>query len=214
MLDLNLNLYKEFYKVANSKSLGEASVKHNKSSVSFSKNIKELEDILGFALFYRTQKGMKLTKEGQEVYNYVDNALTSIDAGEKVVLANNNITNSKITIGCPSHISEFYLIEFINKLKIDYPNVKIKIVSGLSGSELLKRLEDHKIDFVIDSTKLEIDTFKFEVVKLKEISNIFVSKEKIKIKSAEEFEKYQYILPFENTSTRQKLYKFSSKYGN
>ena len=86
MLDLNLNLYKEFYKVANSKSLGEASAKHNKSSVSFSKNIKELEDILGFALFYRTQKGMKLTKEGQEVYNYVDNALTSIDAGEKVVL--------------------------------------------------------------------------------------------------------------------------------
>ena len=66
-LNISWNLYKEFYKVASSKSLADASNKHNKSSVSFSKNIKELEDILEVTLFYRTPQGMELTESRKRI---------------------------------------------------------------------------------------------------------------------------------------------------
>ena len=52
MLDINLNLYKIFHIVAKSKSYSDASNKLHMSTQAISKNIIQLENILGTKLFF------------------------------------------------------------------------------------------------------------------------------------------------------------------
>ena len=86
MLNVNLNLYRTFVTVADSKSLAEASNKLDISIPAISVNIKKLEDTLNTILFYRENDGMKLTKSGTEFYKYIMEAFQTIDLGEKMLL--------------------------------------------------------------------------------------------------------------------------------
>ena len=205
MLDMNLNLYKIFYIVAKSKSFSDASNKFGISTTAISKNIIQLEDLLNTKLFYRESNGVQLTGAGNELFEYVDKGLVSLELGEKIILQKNDLSTGEIIVGCPSHISTFYLMENIERAKKDNPNLKIRLISGANANELLKLLEDHKIDFAIDSTQIDIPYNNIEVEELKVIENIFIAKEPLKINNLKELEELKYILPFEYTSTARKL---------
>ena len=205
MLDINLNLYKSFYAVAKSKSYSDASNKMNISVTAISKNIKQLEDQLDTQLFYRESKGVRLTESGEQLFEYVDKSFTMLGIGEKLLIQKNDLSTGEIVVGCPSHIATFYLMDFIKKVKIDYPNLKIKIIAGANAKELIELLENHKIDFIIDSTQIDIPYTNIEKEEIKTIQNIFISKVPLKIKDIKELENLKYILPFEYTSTAKKL---------
>ena len=204
MLNVNLNLYRTFLVVADSKSLTDASNKLNISVPAISKSIKQLEDYLGTILFYR-DNGMRLTAAGKDFYNHIDEAFSNIDLGEKILLQKNDIANGEIIIGCPSHITNFYLMDFIEKVTSDYPNLKVKIISGPKTNGLIELLNNHKIDFIIDSSKLNIDDKYYVVEKIKELSHILISKEPLKINNESELERFTYILPLEYTTTMKNL---------
>ena len=204
MLDINLNLYKVFYIVAKSRSYADASNKMNISVTAISKNIKQLEMQLDVQLFYRTSNGIKLTITGEELYKQIDKSMIAIELGEKIIKESNDLDTAKITIGCPSHIVDFYLLDIINKVKKDYPNLKIKIISGVGGQELIDMLEEHKVDFIIDSTVVEIKYNDIIMKKIKEVDNIFVSKNLLNVEN-EDLKNLKYILPFEYTFTTKNL---------
>ena len=84
MTNINLNLYKYFYEVAKSKSYTDASNKMYISKTAISKNIKELEKQLGTQLFYRESTGVRLTIDGEKLFETIDKTLTEIDATEKL----------------------------------------------------------------------------------------------------------------------------------
>ena len=65
----DLNLLHVFYVVANEESFSKASEKLYISQPAVSQNIKSLEDSVGFQLFTRAKKGVKLTQEGLEIYD-------------------------------------------------------------------------------------------------------------------------------------------------
>lgn len=69
MSNVNLNLYKIFCKVAESKSYNEASDKLDGLSVAnISTQISNLEKQLNLILFNRESKGVTLTENGKELY--------------------------------------------------------------------------------------------------------------------------------------------------
>ena len=68
--DINLNLYRVFYICAKCDSFVEASRKLYVSQPAVSKQIKNLEDLLGTKLFYRNNNGLRLTKDGKQLYDY------------------------------------------------------------------------------------------------------------------------------------------------
>lgn len=128
--DINLNLYRIFYVVANSKSYSDASNKLYISKTAISKYITQLEDFLDTKLFYRENNGVKLTADGNKLYQYVDEGLGSLNAGEKLIRQKNDLSTGKIIIGSLTHISAFYLMDRIEKVKKDYPNLKLKLING------------------------------------------------------------------------------------
>lgn len=205
MLDMNLNLYRIFYVVAQSKSYTDASNKLNITKPAISKYIKQLETNLNTSLFYRKNNGVRLTAEGNELFEFVEKSMTFIDAGEKLLIQKSDLASGEITIGTLSHIASFYLMDSIEDVKDDYQNLKIKIITAPSGKELINMLESHKIDFAIDSTQMEITNKEIQKEELKNIENIFISSKPIRIKELKELEEYNYILGLEYTTTSKKL---------
>lgn len=108
-----------------------------------------------------------------------------------------DLANGEISIGCPSHLTTVYLMECIEKVKKDYPNLKINLVSGADFNKMIQMLEEHKIDFIIDTTQVDTNYNNIMVEELKEEKNIFISNKPINIKDLKELEKQKYILNVE-----------------
>ena len=209
MNNINLNLYKTFYEVAKYGSISEAAKKTYTSQPAISKSIKKLEEELKTQLFYRNMGGVELTDKGKALLFYIEEAYNSILVAERSLTEEETLEKGKITIGVPSQIGTFYVFDFIDKFRGMYPNILITVISS-STSELLKKLQTHEIDFIIDSSPIEAPNDSVIVKPLNKVNNCFiVSKDydiNLKnIKTVKDLEKYPLILPIPNTSNRKAL---------
>ncbi len=210
----NINPYwnKIFYNVAISKSFTKASEKMGQKKSTVSRNIDLLEEELNVTLFYRDNKGVSLTADGEKYFEFVEKGLGYFEAGEKLVKSNNDIETGEIIIGSLSHISHFFLMEKVKKIKKDYPNLRIKIRTGATGKDLIQLLESHKIDFALDSTTMAIKNKDIQREELKKIENIFISKAPLELKNLKELENMKLVLGLENTTTSQELTELMKKH--
>ena len=203
MSNVNLNLYKIFCKVVESKSLSDASEKLDVSVPNISTQISNLENQLGLKLFNREPKGLKITEDGKELYEIVSKSISSFDFAEKMAQDKNNIETGNITIGCPSHFTTYFLMDKIEKVKRQYPKINIKVVCEADTNKMLELLQEHKIDFaIIDS---DLDRINVVVEEILKIENIFVSKAPLIIQDIKEIQDLNCILNLENTKTTQCL---------
>ena len=204
-MNINLNLYRTFLIVAQSKSYADASNKLNISKTAIGKNIQQLEEQLNTKLFYRESKGISLTAEGRILYNFIDKSLSEIEAGEKLIAQKNTLETGELIIGALSHIADFFLMDKIQEVTSKYPNLKVKITTGATGKDLIQLLEEHKIDFAIDSTSMNIKNKDIVREELIEIENIFVSNKPLVIDDIKDLADYRLILGAEYTHTTQEL---------
>lgn len=203
MSNVNLNLYRIFCKVAQSKSYSEAAEKLGSSVANVSTQISNLEEQLNLKLFNRESKGVTLTTDGQELYDIVNKSISSFDFAEKMAKDKNDMESGCLKIGCASHFTSYYLMEKIEKVKKDFPKLNIKIVCEVDTNKMLELLKNHRVDFAI--TDAEINSSNVETKELLKINNIFVSKAPLKILDIKELEKLNCILNLENTRATKQL---------
>ena len=211
MSNINYNLYKIFCTVANSKSYTEASEKLDFTPANISMQIKNLEKQLDVKLFNRENDGVKLTEEGKQLYELINKSISSFDFAEKVIKGQNDLANGTINIGCQSHLTNYYLMEYIKKAKDDYPNLNVGLTCGAVSNEMFEMLKNHKLDFVITDV-IPTETDEFVIEELKKVNNIFVAKEPLKIENVKELEDLRYILNFDYTITTKNLMKVLKEY--
>ncbi|MBP3831203.1 MAG: LysR family transcriptional regulator [Clostridia bacterium] len=210
---INLNHYRTFWVVAQSKSYADASNKLNVTKTAIAKNIQQLEDQLNTKLFYRESRGVKLTADGETFYKFVDRGFSEIEAGEKLIAQKNNIETGEIIIGALSHIADFLLIDKIQEVKSKYPELKVKLTTGATGKNLIELLEDHKIDFAVDSTSMNIKNKDIVKEELMEVENIFIAKKPTKINDIKDLANLKLVLGGEFTHTTQDLINALKEYG-
>ena len=81
----NLEYFKVFYYTAKLGSVTGAANELSISQPAVSQSLKALERSLGVSLFQRASKGVRLTREGQLLYSYVEKGYEEIAQGvEKV----------------------------------------------------------------------------------------------------------------------------------
>ena len=214
--DINLNLYKIFYEVAMCESISRAAKKLIITQSAVSKAIKKLEEDLDTSLFYRTTKGVKLTEKGEELLFYVKEAFNNLITAERTMVENNNLTKGKLAIGVPSQIGSFYIFEDITNFHKEYPNIEITIISKTT-TQLLKLLEQHEIDFIIDTSPINTKNSDIVIKSLMEVENCFVvnansSLKYLDIKSVKDLENYPLVLPINGTNNRRELDVVFDKY--
>ena len=94
-MEQNLNLYQIFYEVAGCRNFSVAAKKLYITQPAVSKAISRLEESLDTVLFYRSSRGVCLTPEGEVLCRHVEQALTSLKAGEDQIRA---FVSQKVTV--------------------------------------------------------------------------------------------------------------------
>lgn len=209
--NINLNLYKTFYDVAKSGSISKAAQNSYTSQPAISKSIKKLEDELGVQLFYRNLNGVDLTDKGQELLYFVEKSYNNLIIAERNMLETENLERGKLSIGMPSNIGSFFLFDKIIDFHRKYPNIEITIITG-STSNLINLLDTHKVDFVIDTSPINVRLDEcMKVTKLKEVQYCFIVKKDTTllnlsdINSLYDLKNYPLILPIPGTANRNDL---------
>lgn len=147
-MDINYELYKVFYHVANTLSFSEASKQLFISQSAVSQSIKVLEKKLNQTLFIRSTKRVQLTPEGEILLKHIEPAMNLIKQGENQLLEANTLNGGQLRIGASDTICRYYLIPYLKIFHQKYPNVHIKVTNQTS-IECAKLLESGQVDFSI-----------------------------------------------------------------
>ena len=208
---INFNHLKFFIEAAECTSLQEVADKMGYEVSTVSTNITNLENQLGVILF--TRNPLKLTEVGKEIYDVSVKGFRDIEYVNVIARNNNDIDYGRISIGCPLHIINMYLLNKVDKAMKQHKNLKIELDCESSYPQMIKKIKNNKIQFALLDFIPELEYFKdLEVKKLYESQYIFVSKDEIKIKEAKDLEKYRYINNYDYRSSTLKLNELLKKY--
>ena len=171
-MNINFELYKVFYEVANSGSISKGAEKLMISQPAVSQSIQTLENELGGKLFIRTPKGVILTNEGRELYSYIKEGMTYFINGTNKFMSLKTLESGVLNIGASASISENYLMPYLSLFRNMYPNVKVSIVNDLTDN-LIKELRNGNLDIIVASIPNNIKDLKVEFIC--DLHDIFVS---------------------------------------
>ncbi|BBF45462.1 transcriptional regulator [Lachnospiraceae bacterium KM106-2] len=205
-MNINLEYYKIFYYVGKYGSFTLAAEHLCISQPAVSQAIKLLESNLRSKLFIRIPKGVKLTKEGEVLYKYIQRGYEYIMMGESTFQKMIDLENGEIRIGASDMTLEFYLLPYLERFHEKYPKIKVTVTNAPTPSTL-EYLYQGKIDFGIVSTPFDAKP-EVQKTKVKEIHDIFVAGNKfLSLKNRtlqySDLEKHPIICLENNTSTRK-----------
>ncbi|MFQ9715554.1 MAG: LysR family transcriptional regulator [Blautia sp.] len=141
----NLTLYKIFHTVAKTGNISKAAKELYISQPAISKSIQKLETQLHTILFKRSSRGVSLTQEGKLLSQYVDNAFSSLQAGEELLSHNRSLGISQLRIGVSTTLCKYILLPHLQNYIQKYPHVKLTITCQPTY-QTLNLLEENKID--------------------------------------------------------------------
>ena len=147
-MDINYELYKVFYHVAVTLSFSEASKQLFISQSAVSQSIKVLERKLNQPLFIRSTKRVQLTPEGEILLKHIEPAMNLIRKGENQLLEANTLNGGQLRIGASDTICRYYLVDYLKRFHLAYPNVHIKVTNQTS-IECAHLLENGQVDFIV-----------------------------------------------------------------
>lgn len=215
-MNINFELYRVFYTVANTKNITKAADELMISQPAISKSIKTLETQLGGQLFIRTKRGVILTEEGQEFYNYISQAMEYIFNAEHRFMDLINLNVGTIKIGISATLTKEFLLPYLEIFHKKFPKIDIQIVTNLT-SELIPKLKSGLIDIIILNVLNDDLDHDLDVIKCREIQDCFVVNKTYKRLfgknlSFKDLNNYPLILQNKGSNTRMFLDKITSHY--
>ncbi len=208
-MNIDFELYRIFYVVANHSNITKASEELNISQPAISKSIKHLEESLGGQLFVRTKRGVVLTEEGKEFYNYIKQAIEYINNAENKFTDLINLETGCIKIGANATLTKEFLLPYLEKFHSLYPKIDIQITTSLT-SDLIPKLKNGLIDIVILNLGDNNYDNDVEIIKCKKVNDCFVVNNKYKDLTSKEISlkdlnEYPLILQAKGSNTREFL---------
>ena len=216
-MNIDFELYRIFYVVANHCNITKASEELNISQPAISKSIKNLEEQLGGQLFVRTKRGVVLTEEGKEFYNYIKQAIEYINNAENKFTDLINLETGCIKIGISTTLTKEFLLPYLERFHSLYPKIDIQIITYLT-SDLMPKLRNGLIDIVILNLNKKNYGNDIDIIKCKKINDCFVVNNKYKDlinkeMSLNDLNNYPLILQARGSNTREFLDNIASENG-
>ncbi|MEY8266995.1 LysR family transcriptional regulator [Lachnospiraceae bacterium 64-25] len=212
----NLEYYKIFYYTAKYGSLTAAAAELSISQPAVSQALKQLENALSAKLFVRASRGIRLTLEGEVLYEYVKEGYEQIMAGERKLASMLQLEYGELKIGASDMTLKYYLLPFLQKFHEQFPGIKVTVMNAPTP-ETLKLLRQGKIDFGVVSTPSCREP-EFHVMPVREIEDVFVAGRKFiqyknRMLDFKELERLPIISLEGNTSTKAYMDAFLKQNG-
>lgn len=124
---MKLRLLKYFVAVADEGNITRAAALLHISQPTLSRQLVQLEQDLGVALFDRTGKTMALTAEGVLLRRRADEILELVEKTENELHENDHTVEGIVSIGCGDLASVELLAQFADEFKARHPHVKFDL---------------------------------------------------------------------------------------
>lgn len=150
-MNINYDYYRIFYFVAKYGNISQAAKLLLNNQPNLTRTIKNLESELGCPLFSRTNRGMRLTPEGQKLYEHIKVAIGHIEAGEEEITESKNLQTGTVFVAASEVALRCLLLPVLKKFRMLYPGVRIRI-SNHSTPQAIAALKDGTADIAIVTT--------------------------------------------------------------
>ncbi len=214
-MDINYELYKVFYHVANTLSFSEASKQLFISQSAVSQSVKVLEKKLNQTLFIRSTKRVSLTPEGEILLKHIEPAINLIQKGENQLLEANTLNGGQLRIGASDTICRYFLVPYLQKFHILYPNVHIKVINQTS-IECARLLENGQADFIVTNYPNSGLSNAQSIRPIKEFFDVFIANRKSfpfedKVFTLKELQSYPILMLTRKSTTSEFLHRMFQK---
>lgn len=212
----NLEYYKVFYYVAETGNITQAAARLSVSQPAVSQSVRQLENLLGIELLVRNAKGVRMTKEGELLYNHVKKGYEEIEAGVTRLGRMKNMELGEIRIGASDMTLKYFLLPYLERFHDLFPGIKV-IVTNAPTPETIDILKKGTIDFGVVSTPFQAGK-EIESLPVRKIEDIFVAGRRFlpyknKMMDFKELENLPLICLEKNTSTRCYVDRIMDSYG-
>ncbi len=170
---ISYDYYRVFYYVCKYKNFTKAAKVLLTSQSSISHTIQNLEHQLGCRLFIRNNRGIELTREGKQLYDYVAIGCEQFLKGEYELINSVSLHNGIIYLGTTETALHCYLFHALDPFHLNYPGVKFKI-NNYSTSEAIHALKNGIVDLSVTATPIEISG-RMKATDLKTIQDILIA---------------------------------------
>ncbi len=134
--------------------------------------ISELENNVGFALFFRSARGVELTAQGRAFYEQVERHFAGVDALKDAVRLIRSGINRRLRLACLPTLSTAILPGAIRKLHAERPDIAIEIETA-TYNESLSLLKSRRVDALLSFLLPELDGI--QTLKLAEAAYVFAA---------------------------------------
>ena len=107
--------------------------------------ISSLEEELGFPLFIRSRRGVRLTENGKEMLPLFRELRRAQQRAEQSAAEIRGIVSGSLTIGCYYSISAMWMPEILKRFKKRYPKIIIRLREG-GNEEMSHWLGERSVD--------------------------------------------------------------------
>lgn len=152
------------YVVYEEKSFSKAAKRLFISQPSLSATVKRIEERIGYPVFDRSSKPLKLTECGEKYINAVEKIMSIENQFTNFVNDWGGLQTGKLVLGGSSLFSSWVLPPIMGRFSRKFPLVKIELIEESTG-ELEELLNSGKIDFLLDNCMLDESIFESSVLK-------------------------------------------------
>lgn len=201
----NLELYKVFYQTASLKSVTAAASKLYITQPAVSQAIRNLEEQLQTSLFSRKPRGMELTKAGGILFEYIQQAYTLMEKGERSLVELRNLEAGEFIISAGDTICRHILLPVIERFHKAFPAIQVKITNRTTA-ETAALLKSGEADLGLLALPFNDDSL--EVHPVYTVHDCFLCGKKFKKElpgrpALKDLEKYPMLLLESGTITRK-----------
>ena len=126
-MNINFEYYRIFYYVAKYSNFTKAAHALGNSQPNVTRAMNCLESEAQCKLFVRTNRGVRLTPEGERLYTKVAAAITLFQEAEDEMTESVELKQGSIAIGASETALSIYLLEKLKRFHMEYPGIRIKI---------------------------------------------------------------------------------------
>lgn len=155
-MNINYEYYRIFYQVAKYGNFTKAAHVLGSSQPNITRAMNSLEQQAHCTLFIRTNRGVRLTPEGQQLYTRVSAAMLQLQAAEEELAESTGLAHGSIAIGASETALNIYLLDTLRAFHMAHPGIRLKIYNH-STPQAIRSVSNGEIDFAVVTTPTELE---------------------------------------------------------
>lgn len=154
-MNVSLEYYRIFYYVAKYQNFTKAAHALGSSQPNVTRSMNLLEQEVGCTLFIRTNRGVRLTPEGEKLYTRVSAAMTQFSAAEEELQFSTGLEHGSIAIGATETALNIYLLDRLRDFHMAYPGIRLRIFNH-STPQAIQAMDHGEVDFSVITTPADV----------------------------------------------------------